>query len=189
MYWKKLYQIYREEGLTVHKRGDRKRAVGTKAPMTVPLVANQRWSLDFVSDSLSCGRRFRILNVTDDFNHECLAAVVDTSLSGDRVAHELNQISEISLHGSQRQWVRTDFECDPEMVRIPQSRLALYRAQKTCAEWLCRELQWPHERLMSERAPVRQLASCPPVDRCVACRLQPPPPTHKLRWPDASRIC
>lgn len=76
--WKKLYRIYREEGLTVRKRSGRKRAVGTRAPMAIPQGSNQRWSLDFVSDSLSCGRRFRVLNVIDDFSRECLAAVVDT---------------------------------------------------------------------------------------------------------------
>ena len=93
--WKKLYRIYREEGLTVRKRGGRKRAVGTRAPMAIPQGPNQRWSLDFVSDSLSCGRRFRILNVIDDFSRECLAAVVDTSLSGDRVGRELDRIAEM----------------------------------------------------------------------------------------------
>ena len=60
---KKLYRIYKEEGLTVRKRGGRKRALGTRASMAIPQGPNQRWSLDFVSDSLSCGRRFRILNV------------------------------------------------------------------------------------------------------------------------------
>lgn len=93
--WKKLYRLYREEGLTVRKRGGRKRALGTRAPMAIPQGPNQRWSLDFVSDSLSCGRRFRILNVIDDFSRECLAAVVDTSLSGHRVARELDRIAEL----------------------------------------------------------------------------------------------
>lgn len=93
--WKKLYRLYREEGLTVRKRGGRKRALGTRAPMAIPQGPNQRWSLDFVSDSLSCGRRFRILNVIDDFSRECLAAVVDTSLSGHRVARELDSIAEL----------------------------------------------------------------------------------------------
>jgi len=92
--WKKLYRIYSEEGLTVRKRGGRKRTVGTRAPMTIPQGPNQRWSSDFVSDSLLCGRRFRILNVIDDFSRECLAAVVDTSLSGQRVARELDQIAD-----------------------------------------------------------------------------------------------
>lgn len=63
--------------------------------MAVPQRPNQRWSLDFVSDSLSCGRRFRILNVIDDSSRECLAAVVDTSLSGERVARELDRIAEM----------------------------------------------------------------------------------------------
>ena len=62
MNWKKLYRIYREEGLTVRKRGGRKRAIGTRAPMAIPQGPNQRWSLDFVSDALSDGRRFHILN-------------------------------------------------------------------------------------------------------------------------------
>lgn len=46
--WKKLYRIYREERLTVRKRGGRKRAIGTRAPMAIPQGPNQRWSLDFV---------------------------------------------------------------------------------------------------------------------------------------------
>jgi len=95
MNWKKLYRLYREEGLTVRKRGGRKRAIGTRAPMTIPREPNQRWSLDFVSDALSDGRRFRILCVIDDFSRECLAAVVDNSLSGVRVARELDRIAEI----------------------------------------------------------------------------------------------
>jgi putative transposase len=93
--WKKLYRIYKEEGLTVRKRGGRKRALDTRSPMAIPQGPNQRWSLDFVSDSLSCGRRFRILNVIDDFSRECLASVVDTSLSGIRVGRELDQIAEM----------------------------------------------------------------------------------------------
>ncbi len=91
---KKLYRLYREERLTVRRRGGRKRALGTRAPMVVPQGPNQRWSLDFAADSLACGRRFRILCVIDDFSRECLAAVVDTSLSGQRVARELDRIGE-----------------------------------------------------------------------------------------------
>jgi putative transposase len=93
MNWKKLYRLYREEKLTVRKRGGRKRALGTRAPMTTPQEANQRWSLDFVSDSLSDSRKFRVLCVIDDFSRECLATVVDNSLSGQRVARELDTIA------------------------------------------------------------------------------------------------
>jgi putative transposase len=74
----------------VRKRGGRKRALGTRAPIPVPLRPNDRWWLDFVSDQLACGRRFRILAVFDDCTRECLAAVADTSLSGRRVARELD---------------------------------------------------------------------------------------------------
>lgn len=89
---KKLFRVYREERLTVRRRGGRKRAIGTRAPMTLPQGPNQRWSLDFVSDQLSDGRRFRVLVVVDDFTRECLALVVDTSLSGARVARELDSL-------------------------------------------------------------------------------------------------
>jgi len=91
---KKLYRLYREERLTVRKRGGRKRALGTRAPMTIPQERNQRWSLDFVSDALVDGRRFRILCVIDDFSRECLATVVSNSISGIRVARELDRIAE-----------------------------------------------------------------------------------------------
>lgn len=88
----KLLRIYREEGLAVRRRRGRKRALGTRAPMTLPQAPNQRWSLDFVSDAFSDGRRFRILAVVDDFSRECLALVADTSLSGKRVARELDAL-------------------------------------------------------------------------------------------------
>ena len=55
--WKKLYRLYREERLMVRKRGGRKRALGTRAPMATPQCANQRWSIDFVSDALACSRK------------------------------------------------------------------------------------------------------------------------------------
>ena len=64
------------------RRGWRKRALGTRAPMTLPQGPNQRWSLDFVADQLLDGRRFRVLVVVDDFTRECLTLVVDKSLSG-----------------------------------------------------------------------------------------------------------
>jgi putative transposase len=89
---KKLYRLYREEQLTVRRRGRRKRALGTRAPMMLPQAVNQRWSLDFVADTFSDGRRFRILCIVDDFSRECLATVVDTSLAGVRVIRELERL-------------------------------------------------------------------------------------------------
>jgi len=90
---KKLYRLYHEEQLMVRRRRGRKRALGTRAPMRLPEAINQRWSLDFVADALSDGRRFRILNIVDDFSRECLATVVDTSLGGVRVVRELERLT------------------------------------------------------------------------------------------------
>ena len=91
---KRLFRLYRDERLGVRKRGGRKRALGMRSPMTLPEAANQRWSLDFVSDALTNGRRFRVLAVVDDFTRECLGLVADTSLSGLRVGRELDGIIE-----------------------------------------------------------------------------------------------
>ena len=88
----RIYRLYREEGLAVRKRRARRKAIGTRAPILVEAQPNARWSLDFVHDQLACGRRFRILNVVDDVTRECLAAVPDTSISGRRVARELDNL-------------------------------------------------------------------------------------------------
>jgi putative transposase len=89
---KRVQRLYREERLTVRRRGGRKRAIGTRRPIEAALTPNQRWSLDFVADQLTDSRRFRILAVVDDCTRECLALVADTSISGQRVARELDDI-------------------------------------------------------------------------------------------------
>jgi len=89
---KKIYRIYREEGLMVKRRKGRKRAIGTRLPRPRPDQINQVWSLDFVSDALSDGRRFRILGVMDQYSRECLTLVTDTSIGGVRVVRELDAL-------------------------------------------------------------------------------------------------
>jgi len=89
---KKFRRLYREERLQVRRRGGRKRALGTRAPIGLPQGPNQRWSLDFLSDTFGTSRRFRILAVVDDFTRECLCLIADTSLSGVRVARELDKL-------------------------------------------------------------------------------------------------
>ena len=91
---KKLRRIYSEEKLQVKRGGGRKRALGTRRPIEVPTAVNVRWSLDFVSNAFTDGRRFRILAVVDDFTQENLALVADTSLSGARVVRELQALCE-----------------------------------------------------------------------------------------------
>jgi len=105
----RIYRLYREEGLMVRKRRARRKAAGSRAPILIEAHANARWSLDFVHDQFSCGRRFRILNIVDDVTRECLGAVPDTSISGTRVARELSAIIErrgkpemiVSDHGTE----------------------------------------------------------------------------------------
>ena len=89
---KRVYRLYRQERLMVRRRGGRKRAIGVRSPMPLPLRPNQRWSLDFVHDQITDGRRFRILAIVDDCTRECQALVADTSISGVRVARELDKI-------------------------------------------------------------------------------------------------
>ncbi len=89
---KKVRRIYREKKLKVRSRSGRKRALGTRWPIVLPDGPNQRWSLDFVSDALTDGRRFRILAVVDDFSRENLALVADTSLTRHRVDRKLDEI-------------------------------------------------------------------------------------------------
>ena len=104
----------------VRRRGGRKRALGTRAPMLVPQWPNERWSLDFVSDQLTDGRRFRILAVVDDCTRECLALVADTSLSGIRVARELDRLLIAARQAEddrQRQRHRADLERHPALGR------------------------------------------------------------------------
>tara|TARA_R110002049_G_scaffold84723_2_gene215647 strand:- start:89 stop:640 length:552 start_codon:yes stop_codon:yes gene_type:complete len=92
---KKLYRIYREEGLSVRRRRGRKRARGSRTPMPVPLRPNQPWSLGFLSDTFGACRKFRIPAVNDDCCRENLCLVPDTSISGARVARELDALVRI----------------------------------------------------------------------------------------------
>jgi putative transposase len=89
---KRTYRVYREEGLQVRTKR-RKKLQRPRIPMLVPDSVNQRWSIDFVSDQLANGRRFRVLNIVDDFSRECVHQVVDFSISGHRLARELDQLS------------------------------------------------------------------------------------------------
>ena len=90
---KRVHRLYRREGLMVRRRLRKRLTRAARAPRPLPSRANERWSLDFVSDQLADGRVFRTLNVVDDFTRECRAIEVDTSLSGARVARVLEAAS------------------------------------------------------------------------------------------------
>ena len=89
---KKLYRLYTEEKLGVRRRRGRKRARGSRTPMPVALHPGVRWSLDFVSDTFGASRKFRMLAVNDDCCRENLCLMADTSISGARVARELEAL-------------------------------------------------------------------------------------------------
>jgi putative transposase len=90
---KRVYRVYRQEHLQVGKR-PRKRGVSRqRLPLALPSGPNERWSMDFITDSWATGRRFRTLNVVDEYTRECLWIEVDTSLGGERVARVLEELS------------------------------------------------------------------------------------------------
>jgi putative transposase len=79
---KRVYRLYREEGLKLRKRRRRGRARVERVPLSAPTGAGERYSMDFMRDTLADGRVFRTLNIVDDYTRECLAIEVDTSLPG-----------------------------------------------------------------------------------------------------------
>ncbi len=89
---KRVYRLYVEEKLWVRKRNRKRRIAVPRAPMLMPSAVNQVWSVDFVADALASGRRFRALNITDDYSREAPAIEVDTSLGGVRVARVLDRL-------------------------------------------------------------------------------------------------
>lgn len=90
---KRTQRLYREEGLAVRKRRGRKHATETRAPILTVAKANARWLVDFVDDQLGDGRRLRIFNVVDEVTKECLSTVLNTSISGKRVARKLAPVA------------------------------------------------------------------------------------------------
>ena len=91
---KRTERIYREEGLSLRKRKRRKTAAMARVLLPAATRPNERWSMDFVTDSIVTGRRFRALVIVDDYSRECPVIEVDTSLGGRRVVQVLERLSE-----------------------------------------------------------------------------------------------
>jgi putative transposase len=88
---KKVYRVYREEGLSIRrKRRKRLQRAGFARPMVTG--ANREWALDFEHDAAESGRKFRVLSVIDVYTRECLALEVETSFASRRVTRELDRI-------------------------------------------------------------------------------------------------
>lgn len=89
---KRLWRIYRHEGLAVRRKRRKRAALGRRVVLVPAQKVNERWSMDFVGDSLADGRTFRTLNIVDDYTREAVAIVVDQSLPGERVVRELDEV-------------------------------------------------------------------------------------------------
>ncbi|EPW3766126.1 IS3 family transposase [Vibrio fluvialis] len=90
---KRVYRLYCELGLTVSKRRRRKSQCVEREPLLLPSVPNHTWSMDFVMDALSNGRRIKCLTIVDDYTKECLDIPVATGISGDEVVITLESIA------------------------------------------------------------------------------------------------
>jgi putative transposase len=91
--------------LNIRRRAKKRLPQRVKDPLSIPQQPNQTWSLDFMSDTLTDGRKFRLLNVMDDFNRESLCIEADTSLPGQRVVRVLERL--VNQRGKPQQ-IRTD---------------------------------------------------------------------------------
>jgi putative transposase len=91
---KRVYRLYREEGLSLRLKTRKKRISTLRVPQPAPTAPNQRWSMDFMSDSLYDGRRFRILTLVDNMTRESPTIAVNRSFSGQAVAEVLERLAQ-----------------------------------------------------------------------------------------------
>ncbi|RZK19510.1 MAG: hypothetical protein EOO56_14015 [Hymenobacter sp.] len=128
---KQLWRIYQALSLQIGKRRKKKRLPErVKRPLEVPAQPNVCWSLDFMSNALTDGRRFRTLNVVEDWNREVLGIEVDFSLPATRVvalltAHDASQSPGRTRPDSSGQWPRTHQPGAADLVPGPAHRAAL----------------------------------------------------------------
>nr|WP_235615057.1 IS3 family transposase [Candidatus Thiodiazotropha endoloripes] len=91
---KRVYRIYKLLKLNMRRKGKKRLPSRNPKPLTVPKQINQCWSMDFMSDALACGRRYRTFNVVDDFNREALAIEIDLNLPAPRAIRILERVAE-----------------------------------------------------------------------------------------------
>jgi putative transposase len=101
---KRVYRLYKLMRLLLRCKRKKRLPVGVKEPLQRPIEPNVTWSIDFMHDTLKCGKKIRSLNVIDDFNREVLAICLDTSLPSVRVIRALNQLVE--------------WRCKPDKIRV-----------------------------------------------------------------------
>ncbi len=91
---KRLHRVYKLLKFNIKRKGKRRLPMRILQPLEAVQSMNVSWSMDFMTDSLLSGRKFRTLNLMDDYNREALAIEVDTSLPAERVIRVLEQVTE-----------------------------------------------------------------------------------------------
>jgi putative transposase len=102
---KRIYRVYKAMQLNLRRRARKRLPKRQRAPLYVPRLPDTVWSVDFMSDALACGRRFRTFNVVDDFNREALHIEVDTSINSSRLVRIFEQLKH---HHGLPQVIRSD---------------------------------------------------------------------------------
>lgn len=102
---KRVYRIYCKLKLNIRRRIRKRLPKRVREPLAVPSMPDISWSMDFMSDSLYSGRRFRVLNILDDFNRECVEMEIGTSISSQRVIRVLDRLKQ---QGRKPQQIRVD---------------------------------------------------------------------------------
>ena len=122
---KRIYRLYKEEGLNLRtKRPRRHRSAATRLDRPALTGPNQLWSMDFVSDALFNGNKFRALTLVDNHTRECLAIQVGQSLTGDNVVTVLQEI----CRTRQRWPQRIQVDNGPEFVSLSLDKWEIGRA-------------------------------------------------------------
>ncbi|MBS7459051.1 DDE-type integrase/transposase/recombinase, partial [Coralloluteibacterium stylophorae] len=107
----RAWRVYKALRLNLPRRGKRRLPDRIRTPLEIPVCANHTWSADFMADALWSGRRFRTLNINDDFNRESLRIEIDTSLPSSRVVRALDEL--VELRGAPR---RLRLDNGPEFI-------------------------------------------------------------------------
>lgn len=109
----KIRRVYEKEGFSLYKRMKKKRFDNPANPIEVPLRPNIEWAMDFMSDSLANGRKFRTLNIIDQYNRKCLEIAISISMPSTKVIEILKRT--IKEHGKPL-GIRTDN--GPEFISL-----------------------------------------------------------------------
>ena len=158
---KRVWRLYREAGLAVRRRRRRRGVAVEREPLALPTAPNQVWSMDFVMDAPSSGRRVKCLTIVDDFTKEAVDIVPDHSIPGpvcDAGARPSSAVSGSASGYSHRPGAGVYWPRARPIGLSQRSAVEAHRAGEPDTERLHRELQWQVPRRVLERPLVRNVA-------------------------------